>query len=174
MGGFKSTSKNVFVCTLAVLWAAWSAVAHANEDANVPRFESIKWDRVNVRNGPGMDHSIKWVYLAPSYPVEVKQETDEWRLIEDVDGQQGWIYHQGLTDDRTLLVVGNGRDKLPVALREEPKLDASIVAAAQIGVIVSLKECKQQWCLAVVKDTSNDRSYQGWLHRSLVWGHYPD
>lgn len=56
----------------------------------LPRFVSLKADRVNVRKGPGTDYPIAWVFERAGLPVEVVREYGIWRQIGDSDGSQGW------------------------------------------------------------------------------------
>ena len=58
----------------------------------IPRFVSLKDDRVFARAGPGNQYPINWVYLRKGFPVEVVDEFDHWRLIRDVDNVEGWIH----------------------------------------------------------------------------------
>ena len=37
----------------------------------LPRFASLKTDRVNLREGPSKDHATKWVYERAGLPVEI-------------------------------------------------------------------------------------------------------
>src|SRR5690349_19749693 len=56
----------------------------------LPRFVSLKADEVNVRQGPGWDHAVAWVYRRIGLPVEVIAEYDVWRQIRDSEGASGW------------------------------------------------------------------------------------
>src|SRR5215472_12176388 len=55
------------------------ATAHAGGDTGigpksglpVPRFVSLKPDRVNVRGGPTRDHEVAFVYTRAGLPVEI-------------------------------------------------------------------------------------------------------
>ncbi|MET0407983.1 MAG: SH3 domain-containing protein, partial [Hyphomicrobium sp.] len=49
----------------------------------VPRFVSLKSDRVNLRNGPGTDYPTGWVYRRAGLPVEVIKEFETWRQVRD-------------------------------------------------------------------------------------------
>jgi hypothetical protein len=40
----------------------------------LPRFASLKTDRVNLREGPSKDHATKWVYQRAGLPVEITAE----------------------------------------------------------------------------------------------------
>ena len=52
----------------------------------VPRFVSLKPDRVNVRGGPTRDHEVTFVYTRSGLPVEITAESDNWRRIRDWEG----------------------------------------------------------------------------------------
>ena len=49
----------------------------------VPRFVSLKSDRVNVRSGPNKVQEVRWVYTRASMPVEITAEFENWRRIRD-------------------------------------------------------------------------------------------
>jgi SH3-like domain-containing protein len=59
----------------------------------VPRFVSLKSDRVNVRGGPNKDQDVRWVYTRAGMPVEITAEFENWRRIRDWEGAEGWVYH---------------------------------------------------------------------------------
>jgi SH3-like domain-containing protein len=60
----------------------------------VPRFVSLKADRVNVRSGPNTDQDVRWVYTRAGMPVEIIAEFENWRRIRDWQGADGWVYHR--------------------------------------------------------------------------------
>ena len=47
----------------------------------VPRYVSLKSERVNVRTGPTKDHDVAWVFTKQGLPVEVTAEFETWRRI---------------------------------------------------------------------------------------------
>ena len=49
----------------------------------IPRFVSLKSDRVNVRGGPNKDQEVRWVYTRAGMPVEITAEFENWRRIRD-------------------------------------------------------------------------------------------
>ena len=59
----------------------------------IPRFVSLKSDKVNVRAGPTKDHEVTWVYTRTGLPVEITAEFENWRRIRDWEGAEGWVYH---------------------------------------------------------------------------------
>src|SRR5262249_34932013 len=77
------------------IWAvlAGGAAKAAGEGATgwarglpIPRFVSLKADRVNVRAGPTKDNDVTWVYTRAGLPVEITAEFENWRRIRDWEG----------------------------------------------------------------------------------------
>ena len=75
----------------------------------LPRFASLKTDRVNLREGPSKDHATKWVYERAGLPVEITAEFEIWRRVRDSEGVEGWVLHSLLSGRRTALVTPNKR-----------------------------------------------------------------
>src|SRR6478735_5558890 len=73
----------------------------------LPRFASLKTDRVNLREGPSKDHATKWVYERVGLPVEITAEFEIWRKVRDSEGVEGWVLHSLLSGRRTALVTPN-------------------------------------------------------------------
>ena len=131
----------------------------------VPRFASLKAERVFVRQGPSNENAVSWVYLRKGWPVEVIAEQDVWRRIRDKDGQMGWIHSRLLDGARTAVVQGTNMQ----ALRRKPDGEARPVAWAEPGVVLRLKHCEQIWC-----EVEGQNSIDGWLERNALWGLLPD
>jgi SH3-like domain-containing protein len=71
----------------------------------VPRFVSLKPDKVNVRAGPTRNHDVAWQFTRSGLPVEITAESDNWRRIRDWEGSEGWVYHSLLSGRRTAMVT---------------------------------------------------------------------
>ncbi len=86
----------------------------------MPRFVSLKSDKVNVRAGPTKDHDVTWVYTRSGLPVEITAEFENWRRIRDWEGAEGWVYHSLLSGRRTALVAPSrkAKDELLPLLRQ--------------------------------------------------------
>lgn len=72
----------------------------------LPYFASLRSDEVNMRAGPGARYPVIWTYHRRGMPVKVIREFDIWRLVEDADGQKGWIQQAILSGGRSFLVSG--------------------------------------------------------------------
>ena len=71
----------------------------AASDEAFPRFESLRSDKVYMREGPSLQHPVKWVYRWKGLPVEVLGAYDVWRRVRDKDGIVGWIHVAMLSTD---------------------------------------------------------------------------
>src|SRR6195952_895543 len=103
-----------------VFWVALDGAALAGKDVAagsagglpVPRFVSLKSDRVNVRSGPNKDQEVRWVYTRAGMPVEITAEVENWRRIRDWEGAEGWVYHSLLSGRRSAVVVPTLKDDI--------------------------------------------------------------
>jgi SH3-like domain-containing protein len=133
----------------------------------MPRFVSLKADKVAIRRGPAKNHEIRWVFQRSGLPVEVIAEFENWRRIRDSDGSDGWVYHSLLSGRRTGVVVAKTKDDLvPVHEESDPKSD--VVARLEPGVLGSVKRCQKGWCRISVRGTD------GWIEQVRLWGVYPN
>ncbi len=132
----------------------------------VPRFVSLKRDKVNVRRGPSTSHKVAWVFTSKGYPVEIIAEADHWRRVRDSEGEEGWVYHSLLSSWRTG-VVSPWRRGMQVSLLKSPSSGSPIVAHLEAGVLGQILRCTGQWCQVRVDD------FSGWVKQNMLWGVYP-
>ncbi|MSO66448.1 MAG: aspartyl-trna synthetase [Pseudolabrys sp.] len=133
----------------------------------VPRFVSLKSDRVNVRSGPNKDQEVRWVYTRATMPVEITAEFENWRRIRDWEGAEGWVYHSLLSGKRSAVVVPSLKDDL-VPLHVSADLESAVVARLQSGVLGQLKSCNGMWC------EFSGKNFGGWIRQERLWGAYPN
>lgn len=132
----------------------------------IPRFVSLKADRVNVRRGPSKNYAIEWVYARQGLPVEIIAESDNWRQVRDSDGDEGWVFHSLLSGRRTALVAP-WMKKTTLPLHAAPKSTASVNAEVEPGVLGRIERCDGNWCLMAVGEV------EGWMPQKTLWGAYP-
>ncbi|WP_068310886.1 SH3 domain-containing protein [Polycladidibacter hongkongensis] len=134
----------------------------------VPRFVSLKSDKVNVRGGPGMDHSIVWTFVKVRLPVEITQEYDNWYKIRDWEGKSGWVFKTLLTGYRSALVTPWEDAPAKTPLRRRPGPNEPIVAYLEPYVLAGVLECKDGYCRISGKD------FEGWIDQERLFGVYND
>ena len=152
---------------LAPAWAAGEGTSGPASGLQVPRFVSLKSDRVNVRGGPTKDHDVAWVFTRSGLPVEITAEFENWRRIRDGEGAEGWVYHSLLSGRRSAVVVPKAKDDL-VSLCDQPEQSCTTVAKLQAGVLASVKRCTGNWCRIA------GEGFDGWIAQERLWGVYPN
>jgi SH3-like domain-containing protein len=133
----------------------------------IPRFVSLKSDRVNLREGPSKDHRTTWVFQRAGLPVEITAEFETWRRIRDSEGAEGWVLHSLLSGRRTALVAPWGKAG-PLPLYDKPNVQSGVVAQLQPGVLGSVRSCAGGWCRII------GQGFDGWMAQTNLWGVYPD
>ena len=130
----------------------------------LPRFVSLRSEKVYVRAGPALRYPIKWVYRRDKLPVEIIQEFENWRKIRGYDDDEGWIHQSLLSGARTVIV----RAAEPVPMREGFTEKAKMIARVEPDVVATLDQCSDAWCRIEA------RGYEGWVQRKNLWGVYED
>ena len=128
----------------------------------LPRFASLKGDKVYARTGPGTRYPIQWVYERADLPVEITQEFDTWRKIRDIEGEGGWIHQSLLSGKRYAMLM---------AMEAQPLLqkaqdDARMVAMVESHAVLELDSVDKNWCEV------NASGFSGWIHCEFLWGVY--
>jgi SH3-like domain-containing protein len=133
----------------------------------LPRYASLKTDRVNLREGPSKDHPTKWVYQRAGLPVEITAEFEIWRRVRDSEGAEGWVLHSLLSGRRTALVTPSKKgENSKIYVRSSETSD--VTATLQSGVIVNVRSCDGAWCRI------DGDGYKGYIQQVRLWGVYPD
>ena len=136
----------------------------------LPRFVSLKSDRVNLRTGPGTDYPTAWVYRRAGLPVEIIKEFETWRQVRDSDGATGWVLQSLLSGRSTALVlpweVKPDKPVPQVDIFRSDSASSSAVAKVEAGVIANIHGCDGQWCQVTIDD------YRGYLEQNKLWGIY--
>ena len=164
----RHAKRALFVMILAAL--AGTARAEATGPTSglaVPRFVSLKADKVNMHIGPAKTYEVKWVYQRAGLPVEIIAEFETWRRIRDADGSDGWVYHSLLSGRRTGMVIAKSKDEL-VPVYEKTDVESAVIARLEPGVLGTVKRCDAGWCYIT------GRGYQGWIQQVRLWGVYPN
>lgn len=131
----------------------------------VPRFVTIRANKVNLRTGPGVRYPIDWEYRHAGLPVEIVGEYGTWRKVRDWQGDEGWMHQSMLSGRRSFMVRGDVG-----SLRETADRNARLIARLEAGVLGRIAECPATgaWCKVEVE------GFAGWLERERMWGIYPD
>jgi SH3-like domain-containing protein len=132
----------------------------------IPRFVSLKAEKVNVRRGPSSEHPVAWVFQRKGLPVEIVAEFENWRRVRDSDGEEGWILQNMLSGKRTA-VIAPWKQGQTVPLHDKPQAGAGLVAQTAAGVLAEVEGCDGQWCELAAG------GYGGFIEQTQLWGVYP-
>jgi SH3-like domain-containing protein len=173
IGSFRAVVAGVIAgLALAVMGAVPFAAAQelpagSSSGLPVPRFVSLKPDKVNVRAGPTRNHDVAWQFTRSGLPVEITAESDNWRRIRDWEGSEGWVYHSLLSGRRTAMVISKHKDEL-VPLFGSADDHGAVLARLQPGVQASVRKCTGKWCHI------GGSGFDGWIAQERLWGVYPN
>ena len=134
----------------------------------VPRYVSLKSDRVNLREGPSKENRTTWIYQRAGLPVEITAEFETWRKVRDSEGSEGWVLHSLLSGRRTGLVTPWKKDGPPVVVRGKPSDDAAFTAKLEPNVLANIRSCDKSWCRV------NGPGFDGFVKQVDLWGVYPN
>ena len=107
---------------------------------DIPRFVSLKSDKINLRVGPSINYPINLTYIKKNYPIEIIDEFDVWRKIRDHKNNTGWIKKGLLKGDRFILT---GLDNKNVKIFNYP--DGIEIGIIKKNNILSLEKCLEDW-----------------------------
>jgi SH3-like domain-containing protein len=132
----------------------------------IPRFVTLKAEKVNVRKGPSSDHPVAWVFQSKGLPVEIIAEFETWRRVRDSEGAEGWILQNMLSGKRNILVAPWRKEQF-TALHDGASAKSGLVANLSAGAMGEVKSCDGNWCDVSVG------GYSGYVEQSMLWGAYP-
>lgn len=127
----------------------------------VPRYSSLRYDKVNGRAGPSRDYPVQWMYERQGLPVIIVRESQDWRKIRDPLGDEVWVNKSQLAGARTVITTEEG------AIRREASAKSAVAASFGAGAVLQLTECKGGWCRVEAEGR------KGWALKSHLWGADP-
>ena len=125
----------------------------------VPRFVSLKFSKVNGRTGPSRDHPIAWQYQRRGLPLMIVAETEMWRKVRDISGDEAWVRKPALSGSRTVLALQT------TSIRSRPDARAREVARTDPQALLRLQDCKSGWC-----EVKSESGLKGWARQDMLWG----
>jgi SH3-like domain-containing protein len=150
------------VIAFAIL-AATPAILIAETGLPLPRFASLRANKVHLRTGPGIRYPVDWIFVHRGLPMEIVAEFENWRKVRDWQGTEGWVHRSMLSGRRTAVITGGTQP-----MRRDPDPNASMTARVKERVVGRVLECEGSWCRIEIGKN------RGWMRRTHVWGVYQD
>jgi SH3-like domain-containing protein len=142
---------------LLIFAAAAPAIA---QDKQPPYWASIASGQAMTRNGPARTYPGKWLYQRRDLPVRILQKYENWRLIQDPDGDKGWMLVTLLSDKRTAIVKPGD----PRPIYSDPNPASRIRYRAEAGVVGRIDHCRNGWCRIEIGNR------EGYISTNDLWG----
>tara|TARA_B100001115_G_C15485601_1_gene229341 strand:- start:35 stop:505 length:471 start_codon:yes stop_codon:yes gene_type:complete len=120
---------------------------------------STKYNEVNVRNGPGLNHLVIYKIFKKGYPLKIISNFENWSKISDVDGIEGWISNSQLTSKKYVIITSNYE-----FLYKFPNTKSKKIAKVMKNFVLENKKCNLDWCFV------KEKEIEGWVRKNGIWG----
>ena len=122
-------------------------------------FRTLRYEKVNLRQGPGKDYPIKIFYKKKFLPVKVQDSSDNFRKIIDHENNSGWIHISQLSKKKAAIVI-----KDDLIMFKSATIYSNPVVILKEGRLVKITKCKNGWCKV------KTGGFTGWVKNINLWG----
>ena len=140
---------------LIFFFSIFHNISYSNEEY----FLTLRYDEVNLRQGPSKEYPIKIFYKKKFLPVLIQDQSDNYRKIRDHENNTGWIHISQLSKKKAAIIIDE-----EVLMFNSPTVYSKPVVILKKGRLVRVLKCKDYWC----KTRLN--GYKGWLKKNSLWG----
>ena len=121
---------------------------------------TLKYNKVNVRYGPGRDYPIKYVYKKKNLHLKVIDKKENFKKIIDFKKNSGWIHASQLKKSKSFILL-----KDQIAFSKPTKHSKPLFKISK-GRLLIVKKCKKNWCRVKTEN------FLGWVKTNEIWGLY--
>jgi len=122
-------------------------------------FRTLRNDKVNLRQGPSIDHPIKIFYKKKFLPVLIQDSSDNFRKIRDHENNTGWVHISQLSKKKAAIVIED-----EMIMFNKPTKFSNPIAILKKGRLVIIRKCRENWCKI------RSEEFKGWIQKSSLWG----
>tara|TARA_B110001452_G_C15066581_1_gene372278 strand:+ start:164 stop:616 length:453 start_codon:yes stop_codon:yes gene_type:complete len=124
-------------------------------------FSTLKYNKVNLRQGPSKDYPVKIFYKKKYLPVLVFDSSDNYRKIRDHENNTGWIHVSQLSRKKAALVNND-----QIIMFKNSTIFSKPIAILEKGRLCVILKCNDAWC-----KIKTDK-YSGWVKKESLWGNF--
>ncbi len=165
---YQSCRHHVLKILAVAALSGLASFSNANECVaqSSPGFASLVSDNVEVREAPGFDNAVTFVFKRAGLPVAILDQRPYWVRVEDTTGTKGWVSADMLSRRRTGIVLPppQGANEPARALRSSARSTSDVLAYLEAGVVVGVVSCDGRACRIT---TSGIR---GFVDQDHLWG----
>jgi|TARA_B110000971_G_scaffold219572_1_gene261003 SH3-like domain-containing protein len=122
-------------------------------------FSTLKYNKVNLRQGPSKDYPVKIFYKKKYLPVLVFDSSDNYRKVRDHENNTGWIHVSQLSKRKAALVYSD-----QIIMFRSSTIFSKPLVALEKGRLCLILKCNDDWC-----KVKTDK-YSGWVKKNDLWG----
>ena len=122
-------------------------------------FLTLRYNSVNLRQGPSRDYPIKIFYKKQFLPVMIQDQSDNYRKIRDHENNTGWIHISQLSKKKAAIVTNDSQ-----IMFSRPTIYSKPIVILKKGRLAKIIKCKNNWC------KSKTNNYKGWIKKESLWG----
>ena len=122
-------------------------------------FLTLRFDNVNLRQGPSFDYPVKIFYKKKYLPVQVQDTSGNFRKIKDHENNTGWIHRSQLSKKKAALILD---DK--IIMFKNSSVFSRPLAILEKGRLCLISKCRDKWCKIKIK------KYSGWVKKKSLRG----
>ena len=122
-------------------------------------FSTLKYNKVNLRQGPSKDYPVKIFYKKKYLPVLVFDSSDNYRKVRDHENNTGWIHVSQLSKRKAALVYSD-----QIIMFRSSTIFSKPLVTLEKGRLCLILKCNDDWC-----KVKTDK-YSGWVKKNDLWG----
>jgi len=122
-------------------------------------FSTLRYNNVNLRQGPSKDYPVKIFYKKKYLPVLVQDTSDNWRKIRDHENNSGWIHLSQLSKKKAAIIIND-----QVIMFKNATIFSKPLVILEKGRLCLISKCVEEWC-----KVKTDK-YSGWIKKQSLWG----
>ena len=122
-------------------------------------FSTLRFDKVNLRQGPSPDYPIKLFYKKKFLPVLIQDKFENYRKVRDHENNSGWIHVSQLSPKKAAISIDED-----LLVFTKPTIFSKPIVILEKGRLCLIKKCKSDWCKIRVD------KYVGWVKKESLWG----
>ena len=122
-------------------------------------FLTLRYDKVNLRQGPSREYPVKIFYKKKFLPVLIQDKSENFRKVKDHENNTGWIHISQLSKKKAAIVIDDS-----LIMFKNPTVYSKPIAVLKKGRLSRIIKCNNEWCKA------KTAKYKGWLKKEGLWG----
>ena len=122
-------------------------------------FLTLRYDKVNLRQGPSSEYPVKIFYTKKYLPVLVQDKSENFRKVKDHENNTGWIHISQLSKKKAAIVIDKN-----LIMFKNPTIYSKPIVILEKGRLSKIIKCREEWCKA------ETGKFKGWLKKEGLWG----